>query len=91
MLLTGVVYLITDTYYFITPCKGVTSGRGSVRGVALPTFLKFVCILTKCVGKICRPNAVGKFGVFYHKKTKCRISIKIQSRRNQTFTGDDGF
>ena len=30
-------------------------------------------ILTKCVGKIPRPNVAGKFGVFYHKKTKCRI------------------
>ena len=27
----------------------------------------------KCVGKISRPNVVGKFGVFYHKKTKCKI------------------
>ena len=24
--------------------------------------------MTKCVGKISWPNAVGKFGVFYHKK-----------------------
>ena len=30
-------------------------------------------ILTKCVGKISRPNVAGKFGVFYHEKTKCRI------------------
>ena len=27
----------------------------------------------KFVGKISRPNVVGKFGVFYDKKTKCRI------------------
>ena len=31
------------------------------------TFLKFVSILTKCVGKISWPNVIGKFGVFYHK------------------------
>ena len=37
------------------------------------TFLKFVVILTKCVGNISRPNVIGKFGVFYHKKMKCRI------------------
>ena len=38
-----------------------------------PTFFKFVGILTKYVGKIFRPNVVDKFGVFYHKKPKCRI------------------
>ena len=36
-------------------------------------FLKFVGILTKYLGKISRPDVVGKFGVFWHKKTKCRI------------------
>ena len=41
-----------------------------------PTFFKFVVILTKCIGKISRPDVVGKFGVFYHKKTKCRILSK---------------
>ena len=45
--------------------KGVPSGGG---GVTPLTFLKFVGILTKCVGKISWPNVVGKFGVFYHKK-----------------------
>ena len=33
-----------------------------------PTFLKFVGILTKCVGKISWPNVVGNFGEFYHIK-----------------------
>ena len=33
-----------------------------------PTFLKFVGILIKCVGKLSIRNVVGKFGVFYHKK-----------------------
>ena len=32
------------------------------------TFLKFVGILPKYVGKISWPNVVGKFGVFYYKK-----------------------
>ena len=36
---------------------------------------KFVGILTKCVGKTSWPNVVGKFGVFYHKKTKYRILL----------------
>ena len=40
-------------------------------GVVAPlTFLKFVGILTKCVSKISRPNVVGKFGLFYHKKKR---------------------
>ena len=33
-----------------------------------PTFLKFVGVFTKWVGKSSWPNFVGKFGVFYHKK-----------------------
>ena len=45
---------------------------GDVGGVAPhpppPHLLKFVGILTKCIGKISRPNFVGKFGVFYRKK-----------------------
>ena len=32
-----------------------------------------VGILTKCVAKISWPNVVGKFGAFYHKRTKCRV------------------
>ena len=59
-------------------------------GVAPLTFLKFG-ILTKCVNKISRPNVVGKFGLFYHKKKEMQNSIKIHSHRNHTFTGDDGF
>ena len=47
-------------------------GGGGCAGVSPPppppTFLKFVGILTKCVGKISRPNVVGKFGVYHHKK-----------------------
>ena len=76
MLLTGIVYLITDTYYFIIPCKGVTSGRGSVGGVALPTFLKFVGILTKCVGKICRPNLSVNVEYFIIKKRNAEFLSK---------------
>ena len=58
-----------------------------------PTFLKFVSILTKYAGKTFWPNVVGKFGVFYRKKLnfEMRNFINILSRRNQTFTGDDGF
>ena len=55
-------------------------GGGGVTSPSLPppppTFFKFVVILTKCIGKISRPDVVGKFGVFYHKKTKCRILSK---------------
>ena len=48
-----------------------------VGGVAPLSFFKFVGILTKCVSKISRPNVVGKFGLFYHKKKKkCRILSK---------------
>ena len=54
------------------------------------SFLKFVSILTKYVGKISRPNVVGKFRVFYQ-KNEMQNSINIQSHRNQTFTSDDGF
>ena len=32
------------------------------------TFLRFVGIFTKCVGKISWHNVVGKFGEFYHKR-----------------------
>ena len=46
--------------------------------------------LTKCVGKISRLNVVGKFGVLCD-KNEIQNSINIQSRRNQTVTGDDGF
>ena len=38
--------------------------------------LKFNGILTKCVGKIFRPNVNGKFGVFYRKKTTYWILSK---------------
>ena len=54
--------------------KGVPSGGGGVGVGVSPNLLKYVGILTKCVGKIWRPYVVGKFGVFYHKKkTKWRI------------------
>ena len=43
-----------------------------LEGVTTPTFLKFVGILTKCVGKI-----VGKFEVFYLKKPEMQNSINI--------------
>ena len=53
------------------PIKGVANG-GGVGGVIppppTPTLLKFVGILTKCVGKFSWPNVIGKFGVLYHKK-----------------------
>ena len=39
-------------------CRGGGGGRGG------NTFFKFVGILTKCVGKISRPNAISIFGVF---------------------------
>ena len=39
---------------------------------------EYVGILTRCVDEIPRPNVVGKFGVFYHKNTKCRI-VSISS------------
>ena len=48
--------------------KGVLSGGGVWECNTPPTYLKFVGILTKCIGKISSPNVVGKFGVFYHKK-----------------------
>ena len=54
---------------FFLICKGA----GRCWGVTSPTFLKFVGILTKCVGKISRHNAVDKFGVFCTKKTKNRF------------------
>ena len=46
---------------------------GGITPPPLPSFLKFVGILTKCVGKISRPNVVGKFGELYHKKAKSKI------------------
>ena len=47
--------------------------RGAVEGCN--TFLKFVRVLTKCVGKISRPNVVGKFGVFYQYPVYQYLSI----------------
>ena len=55
------------------PVEWVWGWGGVLNPPPLITFLKFVGISTKCVGKISRPNVAGKFGVFYHKKTKCRI------------------
>ena len=54
------------------------------------TYFKSVGILKKCVGKISWPNVVGKFGVFIIKK-EMQNYINIQSRRNQTFTGDNRY
>ena len=48
--------------------------QGYVVGETPPsTFLNLVGSFTKCVGKISRPVVIVKFGVFYRKKTKCRI------------------
>ena len=55
------------------------------------TFFKSVGILTKLVAKISWPSVVGKFGVFHHKKTKCRILSISSHAEIKTFTGDDGF
>ena len=52
--------------------QGRAEQGGVAGGVTPPTSLKFG-YLTKCVGKIFEPNIVGKFGVFYAKKTKYRI------------------
>ena len=80
-------------------CRGIRciQGRAEQGGVPRhptlsppPTFLESVGILTKRVGKISWPNVVGKFGVFHH-KNEMQNSINIQFRRNQTFTGEDGF
>ena len=45
-----------------------------------PTFLKFVVIVTKCVGKISWPNDVGKFGVFYHENRNAGFDQYLVSR-----------
>ena len=61
---------------FVYYKQGCASGVGCGRGYNTPpppSFLKFVGILTKCVGKISRPNVVGKFGELYHKKAKSKI------------------
>ena len=55
-------------------------------------FWNLSVFLTKCVDKISRPNVVNKFGVFFDKKkNEIHNSIIIQSPRNQTVNGDDGF
>ena len=56
----------------------------------LQTFFEICRYLTKYVGKISWPNVVSKFVEFYI-KSEMQNSDKIQPRRNQTFTGDDGF
>ena len=52
---------------------GGERGKGGCNTPSPLHFLTFVGILTKCVGKISKPNVVDKFGGFYHKKTNCRI------------------
>ena len=52
-----------------------------------PTFLKFVSILAKCDVKIARPNVVGKFGVFYHKKQNAEFYQNPVPQKS-TFTGE---
>ena len=64
--------------------KGVSSGGG---GVTPLTFLKFVGILTKCVGKISWLNVFEYFIM----KNETQNSISIQSGRNQTFNDDGSF
>ena len=79
---------------FITCCnlkiKGL--GQGRVDRVCVwggggcntsPFFLKFVGILTKCVGKTSWPNVAGKFGVFYHKKWNAEsYQYPVQQKSN---------
>ena len=93
------MWVYTEQYIPNVIPKGMSSGEVWGEGCNLPShththythsFLKFVSILTKYVGKISGPNAVGKFRAFYH-KNEMQNSINIQSRRNQTFTSDDSF
>ena len=53
--------------------EGVSSGGGRGCKTLSPTFLKFVGILTKCVGKISGHNVFGNFKVFYHKKRNAQF------------------
>ena len=48
---------------------------------------KYFTVLGKGVPSGGVSNVVGKFRVFYH-KNEMQNSVNIQSRRNQTFTGD---
>ena len=96
----GVCEYIPNSIYQTSYPRACRVGRFGGRGVTSPpphththythSFLKFVSILTKYVGKISGPNVVGKFRAFYH-KNEMQNSINIQSRRNQTFTSDDSF
>ena len=52
--------------------------------------LKFVGVLTKCVGKTSWPNVVGKFGVFYHKKRNAEF-YQYPIPQKSDFTDEYGF
>ena len=47
-------------------CVSVCAEGGGGGGCFITIFFEAFGILTKCVVKISEPNAVGKFGVFYH-------------------------
>ena len=90
---------VRDMHFIpIRNTKGMSSGcvcvcvcvcRGGVANRhCSPFFLKFVGILTKCVGKISWHNVVDKFGVFYHKKRNAEF---YQHLVPQIFTDNDGF
>ena len=51
-------------------------GGGDTSPSSPPIFFQICRYFDKMLGKISRPDVVGKFGVFYHKKTKCRILSK---------------
>ena len=66
------------TFNYVTPPPPTT------------TFLEFVDILTKCISKLC--DSMLSVNLEYIViKNEMQNSINIQSRRNQTFTDDNGF
>ena len=72
--------------------KGVPSGecRGCNTSPPPPNFLEFVGILTKCV--VTFPDLMLSVNLEYFViKNKMQNPFNIQSRINQTVTGDEGF
>ena len=57
-----------NRHHILYFAKYIVKGVSSRGFWGCSTFLEFVSILEKYVGKISWPNVVGKFGVFYHKK-----------------------
>ena len=68
--MSSVLTLDVDSRLYARPCQaGECGGCNTSPHLLITTnFLKFVGILTKCVGKISWPNVVGKFRIFYHEK-----------------------